>query len=254
MRMLCVAITVLACCILVQAKEGYLIVHVKGTNNRPFAKVRMRAGESDPGKSDVYGRMAIKLSPQAKENSQVLLEILAAPKDLVFISPWDGWVQIPPFNNENFVVVVLAERGDRALLENKKAQEAFAEKVISAYKLKFSKEQPIKNQKQALLDEAAKFYGFKPDEIDKAITALGKETESPYQKGLAALYKERYADAEQALSAYLSKRENDLEQAQNDVIQAAFFLGLSLDLQGKYKRLLMHIEGRLVLELMILIF
>jgi hypothetical protein len=40
--------------------------------------------------------------------------------DLVFISPYDGRVRVPPFDNEqkNYDPVVVAKRGDKNMLES----------------------------------------------------------------------------------------------------------------------------------------
>src|ERR1700720_3565487 len=68
------------------------------------------------------GKARIPLAKQTKENSWVSLQILKSPpgRDLVMVSPWDYRSGVPSFENEseNFVEVVLVQRGDRAALES----------------------------------------------------------------------------------------------------------------------------------------
>jgi hypothetical protein len=47
------------------------------------------------------------------------------------ISPWDSRTQVPSFEDkpENFVRVVVVQRGDRAALEDSSVLASFAEKI-----------------------------------------------------------------------------------------------------------------------------
>jgi hypothetical protein len=109
------------------AEKGYLVVQLSDIHDKPMVGVKLAVkGSLESGTSDPAGRARIKLDPQTKVNDWIALLILQSPKgkDPVFISPWDAHAQVPPFDNEsvNFLPVVLAERGDRALLESGKAK------------------------------------------------------------------------------------------------------------------------------------
>lgn len=103
-----------------QAEQGVLVVHIQDLHDHPIENVRLRAGDSSISAPAHYGEARIRLAPQTKPGDVVLMEIVGYPrgKDLVFISKWDKWTHVPPFDNEskNFVVITLAERGDRACL------------------------------------------------------------------------------------------------------------------------------------------
>src|SRR4029077_8468603 len=107
-----------------RAAQGILVVQVSDLKGAPIPRAQRAtkgAGSIGPP-TDAAGRTRISLAAQTKPQTIVALTIVSAPKDLVFISPWDNQVRVPPFENEsqNFASVVLADRTDRALLENGK--------------------------------------------------------------------------------------------------------------------------------------
>src|SRR6202040_2098038 len=63
----------------------------------------------------------------------------------------------------------------------------------------------------------------------------GEKTTDPYEAGLAALYQRNYPAASAQLKESLQNREGKLAVDQKAVADAAFFLGLSLYEEGKYK-------------------
>jgi len=221
------------------AEQSILVVHVKDLHDHPIANVRLRAGDSSIS-ADSYGAARIKLAPQTKTGDVILLEIVEFPKnkDLVFISPWDKWVHVPPFENEakNFVPVILAERGDRACLENSNCLRAAAAQINKANAPKSVAERSGEEQPEAALATIAKRFGLKPEEIDRAIRAWGQRTEDPYDKGLAALYEKRYPEASTQLAMSFKMRQRAEAAARENAADAAFFLGQSLYEQGKYRQ------------------
>ena len=76
------------------------------------------------------------------------MQIEKAPRDLVFVSPWDGRILVPPFENEseNYAPIVLAERGDRALLENPRP---LAERINAELSPKNTSKEITQEQRQA---------------------------------------------------------------------------------------------------------
>jgi uncharacterized protein YkwD len=112
----------LTCTVL--GEEGVLVLVVMDTEQHPFANVRIgTAGDSgSPEFSDQNGKARLKLSPNTKPAAWVTLLLMSAPNglDLAFISPYDGRIRVPPFDNEqdNYDPVILARRGDKAMLES----------------------------------------------------------------------------------------------------------------------------------------
>jgi tetratricopeptide (TPR) repeat protein len=185
------------------------------------------------------GKALLALSNETAENDWVSLQILHSPagKDLVMVSPWDYRALVPSFKNksENFVPVVVVQRGDRAALENSTVVVALAAKLN-----KTNTSTPVALDRETLnrkveLDALAHEYGLTPDDVDGAIRALGARTTDPYQAGLAALYQRKYPQASANLRASLLQRESKLAADQKAVADAAFFLGASLLEQGKYR-------------------
>src|SRR5687768_17212579 len=87
------------------AEQGVLVVQVSDTQRRPVAGVRIatRGDGSIGAPTDAAGRTRIRLAAQTRPGAIVALTIVPAPKtrDLVFVSPWDNQVSVPPFENES---------------------------------------------------------------------------------------------------------------------------------------------------------
>ena len=226
------------------AEQGFLVVHAKNPSERPLANVRIGAeGDGGDALTDTNGKARIKLAPQTRASGRVTLTILKAPRDLVFISPWDRRATVPPFENEseNYVSVVLAERGDRAMLENGKALLALAASINKSIAPQPPSrpgafpEKSAEDRSREALEEVARQFGLAPGDIDKAIRTWGEKTGDPYEKGLAALYEKDYPLATSQLTDSLRRREERLKEDQSSVADAAFFLGRALYGQGKYR-------------------
>ena len=195
-------------------------------------------GAGGTGTTGDDGKALLPLTKDTNENDWVSLQILHSPpgKDLVMVSPYDNHTLVPPFKNkaENFVRVVVMQRGDLAALQNRTVLKAFAEKINKANAPKSVGKQAAEDPK-ANLDAVAKQFGLTSDELDKAIRAWGAKTTDPYDVGLAALYARNYDAATSSLKDSLKQREQKFATAQKDVADAAFFLGSSLYEQGKYR-------------------
>ena len=225
---------------LLQAEQAILVLHIKDLHNHPIENVRLRAGDTSvSAPTDNYGEARIQLPPHTKPNAGASLEIVGDLKgrDLVFISPWDGRTRVPPFDNEadNFVPVTLAERGDRACLENSDCIRAAAARINKENAPKAAGERTSEQQIQEALQTVAKQFELTPQDIDQAIRAWGERAEDPYDKGLAALYEKRYPEASVQLEQSFKLRKKTEAEAIEKTADAAFFLGQSLYVQGKYR-------------------
>jgi tetratricopeptide (TPR) repeat protein len=221
------------------AESGFLVVHVQDVQGHPVRGVQIGVkGDGGSGTSDPHGTVRIRLASQTQVKDWVTLQVLHSPpgKDLVLLSPWDSRAVVPSFENksDNFVDVVVVESGDRAALANPAALRAFAEKINKANAPKSADKQAAEDPK-ANLDAVAKQYGLTPEDLDKAIRAWAARTTDPYDVGLAALYARNYDAATTSLTDSLKQREEKFATAQEDVADAAFFLGKSLYGQGKYR-------------------
>src|SRR5882762_3601086 len=217
------------------AEQGVVFIQVKNTKNQPVSGVRLSTGGagSVSGRTDVAGRTRIQLAPQTGGGDKVTLQIVE-PSTLVFIDPWDSRVVVPSFENksDNYVQVVLANKGDRALLEN----EAFFEAAVNqAFRLAALAKDQNREQKRDALEEVARTYDLPATEIDAAIRAFGRKTQDPYKKGLAALYEENYSLATSLLSESARIRETQAEKADAVAADVELYLGRSLYLEGKFR-------------------
>jgi uncharacterized protein YkwD len=106
------------------AEEGVLVLVVMDPEQHPFANVRIgAAGDGgSPQFTDQNGKARLKLAPNTKPAAWVTLQLMGAPDglNLAFISPYDGRIRVPPFDNEqdNYDPVVLVKHADKAILES----------------------------------------------------------------------------------------------------------------------------------------
>ena len=220
-----------------RAAQGILVVQVSDLKGAPIPRVQLATkGDGSIGPpTDAAGRTRISLAAQTRPQTIVALTIVSAPKDLVFISPWDNQVRIPPFENEsqNFASVVLADRTDRALLENGKVVVSVVSKLNLLTAPKDASNQPAERRADALSQTAAAL-GVQPSQLDTAIRAYGPRATDPYDKGMVALYAGDMANATERLTAALKQREERLEAGKRDAADAAFFLAQALYRQNQY--------------------
>src|ERR1035438_4638415 len=221
------------------AETGVLVVHIKDVQQNPVAGLQIGV-EVDGGSAttDSNGEARIKLAPQTKEKSWVSLQIVKSPpgKDLVMVSPWEHRTLVPSFENEsgNFVEVMVVQRGDHAALQSGTVLKAAVSQIIKANSLKSADKQAGPQEPNTNLEAIARQFGLNPEDLDKAIKAWGAKTTDPYEAGLAALYARNDDKATVDLQASLKQQELKLAADPGAVADAAFFLGESLQQQGKY--------------------
>jgi len=194
------------------AEQGVLAVHVKDTLGHPISEIRLST-EGDGSLSpptDISGKTRIKLPPQTQPSSRVTLQIVRSPAhhDYVFIDPWDSRVQIPSFDNqpENYVSLVVVERGNRQMLEDPKTLRAIVSRV-NKENLGTASNDDI--ARQSALRTVADSFGLSPGDIDKALKTW-KVSEDSYEKGLKNYYLARYPEAIGDLTDAYDKRRSDL--------------------------------------------
>src|SRR5271165_4099425 len=234
-------------CPIAWAETGFLVLHVKDVQQHPVADLQIGVeGDGGSGTTDAKGKARIKLAPQTTAKSWVSLQIEQSPpgKDWVMVSPWERRTLVPSFENEseNFVEVVVVQRGDRAALESGTVLKAAVQQINKANAPRSADKQATPENPKANLEAVAKQFGLSPDDLDKAIKAWGAKTTDPYDAGLAALYARNYDKATTDLQTSLSQREEKLASDQKavaadqkQVADVAFFLGSSLYGQGKYR-------------------
>src|SRR5208283_2700342 len=121
------------------------------------------------------GKALLSLPKDTKESDWVSLQLLSSPpgKDLVIVSPYDNRTPVPSFENkpENFVRVVVVQRGDLAALQNGTILRALTEKINKANAPKSADKQAAPENPKANLEAVAKQFGLSAEELDKAIKA-----------------------------------------------------------------------------------
>jgi tetratricopeptide (TPR) repeat protein len=238
-RLSFVLIITLACHHAVLGEEGVLVLHVSDLSGRHISGVILSStGDSSiSAPSDTAGKVRIRLAVDTEPGDEVELIIVRAPQDLVFISPWNGRVTVPCFKNKTSctVKVVLGVAGSRELLLNSQAQLAMVSKVNATNTARAGLETLTEEQRRANLVEAASAFGFNPEEVDRAIRALGQTATDPYQLGLVALYARNYPEATKQLSISVVERKQGLEQAKSRLADAQGFLAQSFYEQGFYR-------------------
>ena len=255
-RSFCIAFAVLVCCASVRAEQGYLTVLVMNTTNQPVPGVTLSVGGDDhKDTTGPDGKARILLAAETRENTPVRIYIAQqpldpqkkVPLDMVFIQPWDGWVTVPPFanDNKNFFMIVIAERGSRALLEFPDTARALLNRLHSG-----GDEAPDTNtqmtpeeRKQARLAAVAKDFGMTGEQAQRLIVKFidaVKEKEAKGQAdeqdvGLAKFYAGNFEEARVAFSEAKAQRKKEAEQALAKVAESAYFEGRAYFQQTKYQ-------------------
>jgi tetratricopeptide (TPR) repeat protein len=230
-----------AICGVALAEEGILVIHISNAEDEPVAGVVLsnKGDGTRSAPSDSAGVTRLDLPRGTRPSDWVHLQVLKGTEgndNWILISPWDGRVAVPLFDNkpDRFVSVVVVRKFDKRLLATSKFITTITANVLNELSPKTSDETITDEQRRAVLVEQAKTYGLEPDAIDKAIRAWGEKSRDPYERGLAALYARNYPLASEQLSKSLEIRESELEKKKAEVADAAFFLGQSLFEQGKY--------------------
>jgi tetratricopeptide (TPR) repeat protein len=218
-----------------RAEDGVLVLNVINPSDDAISNVTLKCkGDAASGSSDRNGTARLRLPAGTRSGSSVVMQVLSS--DWALISPWDGRIIVPPFDNnsQNFVSVVVAKKGDKQMLASAKAVEAMASRVIKDVGSRLDK-QLSDEERQLVLQQQAKDFGLTPEEVDQAIREWSKKVKDPYQKGLAELYQRNYPKAVDLLSDALERRIKKLQDAQNEVADAADFLGQALFGKGQYR-------------------
>ncbi len=88
----------------------------------PTVRIGAAGDGGSPQFTDQNGKARLKLAPNTKPAAWITLQLMGASDglDLAFISPYDGRIRVPPFDNEqdNYDPVVLAKHADKATLES----------------------------------------------------------------------------------------------------------------------------------------
>ena len=211
------------------SQSRVLVVHATDVQRHPVAGLLIGVqGDGGSAVTDQRGGARIMLSSGIRSGDWVDLRIVKSPpgKDYVMLSPWDSRASVPPFENktENFVEVVVAQRGDRAALENGSVLAALTAKINKANSPTTPTNSALSPEEQRRLDLLAvsRQFGISPEELDRAIRGFEPKVQ---QRRAAALAASRAYDlppevVSQALDALMSQSGN--EGSKEKVFQIEF--------------------------------
>jgi tetratricopeptide (TPR) repeat protein len=223
---------------LVNAQDRLLRILVVDLEGKPIPGIQLSArGASSVGITTDDGKVTIVLAPQTAANSEVKLYIVDAPKEYVFISPWESQIRVPPFDNatSNSVQVVLAEKGLRALLEDHRALVAAAEAIKRAADWRIGKEILPREKRVETLTTVAEVFGLDPKDLDQALRELEEKAKDPYEKGMSAFYTENYSEAEKYLRESAQIRTQQLRDAERKLAETEREIAHTLFKQERYE-------------------
>jgi hypothetical protein len=237
LRILSISAMALIVCGLARAQEKYLHISVVDPRGKPIQLVELTtSGKSSTSVTDSNGKVTLRLAPETDSNIEVELVIGSAPKDMVFISPWDGRVRVPPFGDasQNVVKIVLDERGNRRMLEDPEARRAMATTIIYIGSPGLALGQSPEARREAALAETSRLFGLPSDEIVRAILDLGEKAKDPFDKAQADFIAKNYAKASEGFAQASEILQAELEEATGKLFDARSFHGQSLFNEGKY--------------------
>jgi len=100
-------------------------------------------------------------------------------------TPWDGRVAVPPFADEaeNFVKIVVIERGDKDALGTARVLAALTAKINRENAPRSSDGSGTYGNPQEALNATAKQYGFGPTELDSTFAPGAPGRTTPTRQG-----------------------------------------------------------------------
>jgi tetratricopeptide (TPR) repeat protein len=212
---------------------------VENTRGKPVRGIEIGVeglGSSAPTGTD--GKVRLRVGKDVEEGEPISLIVERSPqgKDYVMISPWTGRTLVPSFREkpDNFIQVVVGQRGDRSLLESGVSLKSFAEQVVNQFAPRPGDTNPQPPDPKAALATVAKQYGLSSESLDEAIRNWAKNVTDPFDKGLADFYKQDYPLASTEFEKSLNQREATLRSDTDLAAKTAFFLGASRYSQGQY--------------------
>ncbi|SRR6266481_2395325 len=220
-----------------RAQDHTLNIAVKDIQGKPISNVHLKVLGGQDAITDAHGRARLMLLPQIMPGQELLLDIKRPTQDFVFISPWDGRVVAPAFNNSSqaVVTVVLARRGERPLLKDSRALTAMATGISKRLAPRANSKQITYQERKEALAWVARIYGVSPSDLDQALRTWGQSSSDPYEQALAAFYGARYSEASDLLSSSLKVREDELENAKDKLAHVLLLEGQSFYELGKYR-------------------
>ncbi|MGI4829646.1 MAG: tetratricopeptide repeat protein [Janthinobacterium lividum] len=218
---------------------------VQDAQSRPVKALEI--GIAGPGNSRLSGNDGKAKLPigNANQGDWITLVVLHSPgtKDYVLLSPWDGRVQVASFADrpDNYIRVIVVQRGDRALLENGSFLASVTKRIVDQHNAGLDTSHSAAADVQANVAAVAREYGLSPAEVDTAIRAFGTTTRDPLHAGLVTLFERDYPTATKDFEDALRQHEAMYANAQaaataekEAVADSAFYLGVALFSQGKY--------------------
>lgn len=199
-------------CGVVNAEQGVMVLQASTLEDRPVRRLVLttKGDGAMAAPTDDQGKTRIRLGSDTRPGYPVKLQVANKPdgKDLIIMSPRNGEVIVPCFENTPFCMapLFLTDKGNKAILAKGRGLTATTELVNHATIARELEQKNVlpQEQRRAVLEEQARALGLPADDVDRAIRGSGAQTEpASYQKGLAALYEQRYNDATQSIKAAL---------------------------------------------------
>src|ERR1700677_3884861 len=203
-------------------EHGVLVIYVSDVHGKPVSELEIATNGDGGSDRTIKGKARIPLAPDQISNSVVTLHIASSPRghNYVLISPWDGAVRVPPFENAsgNSVTLVVAESGDRDLLTNRDALLAMTNRVVARTSLAAapSAEHTLEEQRREALGVVAQLFSLQPDEIDKAIGELKANPRDPSEQALLQLYATHYEEASKLFSEAIERDKKEKAKWQDN--------------------------------------
>jgi hypothetical protein len=158
-----------------------LKIQVVDTENHPISGARFAIkGVDIVGVTDQTGGLVFKLPSAFTPRNEIELDLVSASQDLVFISPWNNRITIPPVKNGSLqtVKIVLGRRGDRNLLFD-----GGVRAVVGQWARRIG-DQPTMvislDERKRQLDLIAHSYGLDPQQVEDQIAVWATMLKTPY--------------------------------------------------------------------------
>lgn len=237
-QLLSILISMALFCSVVLGQDKSLSFTVVDLQGKPIEFVELAvSGISSPAVTDKQGKARIRLSSEIRPNTEVEVRLARSPRNMVFISPWDGRITIPGFREvaDDDSKIVLAERGSRFLLEDVRALKALVSNILLHEAPQTSLEEALERRRETAMAEIFRLFGLKQDEAIRALRLWREKAKDPFEKAQADFLARNFSKASAGFAEAFTFYKSGQGKFNVSEFEMRFSLGRSRYEEGKFE-------------------
>ncbi len=203
-------------------------VRVLSLQGKPVRDIVLAAADQPLPATDRGGKT--RLPAEAPKDEWWHLQVAGESPADVLISPWDNWISTSSAETG----VIVARRGDTAILANSRALASLAARIIAASAPDRDQPETLADRRRAALLDVAKEFALAPDPLGRALRDLAARSPDPFEKGISLLFQLKTTEALPHLALARVNEQKRLDKIPESIFETAFFLGQAFFEAGKF--------------------